>query len=114
MTTLGLMERIPDEAAAWEFMEQLRWSGRPVCPHCGNDARSYYLTPKNGHRTTSTGKASYRRLWKCAECRKPFSVLNDTVMHGSKIPLRTWIMVIFEMASNKNGSRRLRYSAATG
>ncbi|CAN5882577.1 hypothetical protein BH23ACT2_BH23ACT2_26420 [soil metagenome] len=25
-------------------------------------------------------------------------------MHGSKIPIRTWVMVIFEMASNKNGT----------
>jgi transposase-like protein len=103
ITTLSLMERIPDEAAAWAYMEELRWNGRPVCPHCGNDDRCYFINPRNGHRTTSTGATTYRRLWKCAACRKPFSVLNDTVMHGSKIPLRVWIMVLFEMASNKNG-----------
>lgn len=44
-----------------------------------------------------------RRLWKCAECRKKFSATTGTIMHGSKIPIRTWVMVIFEMASNKNG-----------
>jgi transposase-like protein len=103
ITTLSLMERIPDEPSAWEYLEQLRWNGKPVCPHCGNDEKSYFLNPRNGHRETSTGKATFRRLWKCAACRKPFSVLTDTVMHGSKIPVRTWIMVLFEMASNKNG-----------
>ena len=103
ITTLSLMERIPDEKSAWEYLEQLRWNGTPVCPHCGNDERCYFLNPAKGARTTSTGATTYRRLWKCAACRKQFSVLTGTIMHGSKIPVRTWIMVVFEMASNKNG-----------
>jgi transposase-like protein len=114
MTTLSLMDRLPDEAAAWEYMEELRWGGKPVCPHCGNDDRCYFIQPRNGHRATSTGRVSHRRLWKCASCRKPFSVLNDTIMHGSKIPLRTWIMVIFEMASNKNGTAAYEVSRKYG
>ncbi len=102
ITTLTLMERIPDEASAWEYLEDLRWDGTPVCPHCGNEDRCYFLTPQ-APRTTSTGKVTARRLWKCAECRKKFSATTGTIMHGSKIPIRTWVMVIFEMASNKNG-----------
>lgn len=102
MSTLSIMERIPDEAAAYAYLENLRWGGEPVCPHCGNRERCYFLTPQ-APRTTSTGAVTQRRLWKCGECRKKFSVLTGTVMHGSKIPVRTWILVIFEMASNKNG-----------
>ena len=25
------------------------------------------------------------------------------MMHGTRLPLRTWVMVFFEMASSKNG-----------
>src|SRR5438445_7826518 len=32
-----------------------------------------------------------------------FSVLTGTVMHGTKIPVRTWVFVLFEMAASKNG-----------
>lgn len=103
LSTLRLMERIPDEASAYAFLEELRWQGTPECPHCGNNDRCYFLTPKNGPRTTSTGATTARRLWKCSSCRQKFSVLTGTVMHGSKIPVRTWVLVIFEMASNKNG-----------
>ncbi len=103
ITTLTLMERIPDEASAWEYLEDLRWDGKPMCPHCGNEDRCYFLTPQ-APRTTSTGAVTVRRLWKCAECRQKFSATTGTIMHGSKIPIRTWIMVIFEMASNKNGT----------
>jgi transposase-like protein len=42
-------------------------------------------------------------VWKCRACRKQFSVLTGTIFHGTKIPVRTWIFVIFEMASSKNG-----------
>lgn len=103
-SVLRIAERIPDEAAAYEYLEDLRWGGKPVCPHCGNDDRCYFLTPKNGKsRATRTGKATQRRLWKCGACRRQFSVLTDTIMHGTKIPVRTWVFVIFEMCSSKNG-----------
>ncbi len=101
---LSIMEQIPTEAAAYEFMEKLRWSGTPECPHCGNTERCYFLTPANGKsRATSTGAESQRRLWKCGACRKKFSVLTGTVMHGTKIPVRTWVLVMFEMCCCKNG-----------
>lgn len=46
---------------------------------------------------------SERRVWKCRECKKQFSVLTNTVMHATKIPLRTWVLVIFDMCTAKNG-----------
>ncbi len=99
-----LAARIPNEAAAYEFMEELRWHGRPVCPHCGSLADHRYLTPTNGaSRETTRGTQSERRVWKCRTCQKQFSVITGTVMHGSHVPLRTWLFVIFEMVSNKNG-----------
>lgn len=103
MSTLSIIERIPDEAAAYEYLENLRWNGEPVCPHCGSQERIYFLKPANGPRKTSTGADTARRLWKCGECRRKFSVLTGSVMHGTKIPVRTWILVIHEMASAKNG-----------
>lgn len=71
-------------------------------PHCHSE-RAYFIRPRNGARKTSAGKVSYRRLWKCAECRKPFSVLLGTVFERSQIPLSKWLMALFMMASNKNG-----------
>lgn len=104
VSILRLVEQIPDEASAYEYLEGLRWGGQPVCPHCGNAERCYFLTPKNGtSRATRTGAATQRRLWKCGACRKQFSVLTDTIMHGTKIAVRTWVFVIFEMCASKNG-----------
>lgn len=73
-----------------------------MCAHCGAHD-PYFLTPKNGvSRTTTRGEESQRRVWKCRECRKQFSVLTGTIFHGTKIPVRMWIFVIF-VASSKDG-----------
>jgi len=103
-SVISLASKIPTEANAYRYLEELRWDGDPVCPHCGVIGGHYFLTPENGvSRKTSSGSLSQRRTWKCADCRRQFSVLTGTVMHGSHIPLRTWIFVYFEMAANKNG-----------
>jgi transposase-like protein len=44
-----------------------------------------------------------RRVWKCADCRRQFSALTGTVMHGSKIPVKTWLLVIVEMCAAPGG-----------
>jgi transposase-like protein len=99
-----LAKKIPTEAAAYEFLEELRWEGKPICPHCGSTSDHRYLVPANGFsRETVRGKQSERRVWKCRDCKRQFSAITGTVMHGSHIPIRTWLFVIFEMVSNKNG-----------
>jgi transposase-like protein len=95
---------IPTEADAYLLLERLRWDGRPVCPLCGSAGPHYFLKPANGvSRKTRTGRPTQRRVWKCRDCRRQFSVLTGTIFHGSKIPVQTWLLVIFEMCSSKNG-----------
>jgi transposase-like protein len=104
VTMNSLAKRITDEASAYAYLESLRWPNGPVCPHCGN-RKAYFLKPAGGgkSRATRTGAPSQRRVWKCAKCRKQFSVTTGTIFHGSKVPLQTWLFVFFEMVSNKNG-----------
>jgi transposase-like protein len=104
LSITSLAEKVRTEADAYLFLEELRWGDQPVCPHCGSVRKPYFLTPKNGaSRKTRTGSVSERRVWKCADCRKQFSVLTGTIFHGTKIPVRKWVFVVFEMCSSKNG-----------
>ena len=104
---INIATRIPDEAAAYKMLEELRWGDSnegQTCPHCDAPGVHYFLNPENGtSRKTRTGSISQRRVWKCRSCRKQFSVLTGTIFHGTKIPVRTWLFVIFEMCSSKNG-----------
>jgi len=106
--------RFSDEEAAWEFLEHTKWPNGPVCPHCGSLDHAYYLAPKAGARATSTGKRSYRRLWKCGDCRQPFTVLVGTVMEHSHIPVAKWLLGIHLMNAGKNGVSALELSRVLG
>lgn len=109
LTLKYLTDHVHDETDAYQLLEELRWHGTPVCPHCGHE-KAYFLKPANGV-ARSTGRKhadggrtqSVRRVWKCAKCRKQFSVLTGTIFHGTKIPLQTWLMVMVQMSSAKNG-----------
>lgn len=98
-----LARHFSDEEAAWKLVEELRWGDKPVCPHCGNDEKSYYLEKTSGWRTTRAGNETYRRVWKCAKCRKQYTALVGTIFHGTHIPLPTWLLAIHLMCAGKNG-----------
>jgi len=75
---------------------------------------AYYLAPKQGARTTRTGKTTYRRLWRCGACRQQFSVLVGTVMEDSKIPVSKWLLAIHMLNAGKNGVSALESSRTLG
>jgi transposase-like protein len=83
-----------DDEAAREHLETLLWPNGPVCPRCGI----------GGDRITKLmGKSTRPGVYKCKDCRKPFSVTVNTVMERSKIPLSKWVLAAQLMASSKKG-----------
>ncbi len=91
------------EAEARVFLELIRWPNGPVCPHCGNK-KAYKLE----------GEKTPHGTWKCAACRKKFTVMVDTVMHRSHIPLRKWVMAFHLMSSSKKGISALQLQRVLG
>src|SRR5712691_233714 len=92
-----------DEDAAYRFLERQRWPNGPVCPHCGC-MNAAFLPPRNGvDRETRTGHATQRRVWKCKDCGKQFSVLLGTVLEDSRIPVSKWLLAMHLMCASKNG-----------
>jgi transposase-like protein len=102
-TIASLSLEVTSEADAYAYFEKLRWNGNPVCAHC-DSLNVYFIEPANGvSRATRTGAQSERRVWRCRDCKRQFSVITNTMMHGTKVAIRIWLMVIFELCSSKNG-----------
>ncbi len=100
----SLSQEVVTEADAYRYLEGLRWGDEGArCPFCdGTDV--HFIRPTNGVSRRSTARTmSEHRVWKCHLCRKQFSVLTGTIMHATKIPVRTWVLVLFDMAASKNG-----------
>ena len=94
-----------DDDAARAHLEALLWPHGPVCPRCGvTDDR---ITKLQG---TSTRPGVY----KCKDCRKPFTVTVGTVMERSKISLSAWVLAAHFMASSKKGMSALQLMRMMG
>lgn len=82
-----------DEKAAFRYVESRIWPNGPVCPHCGGFERIGALK----------GKSTRLGVYKCYQCRKPFTVKVGTIFESSHVPLRVWLQAIFLMAGSKKG-----------
>lgn len=82
-----------DEQAAYDFVEARVWPNGPVCPHCGGVERIGRLA----------GKSTRIGVYKCYQCRKPFTVKVGTIFEASHIPLHIWLQAMFLLSSSKKG-----------
>lgn len=85
-------ERFQNPLAAADYLESIRWPSGPVCPHCGEDEKKPYRL-----------KSETRKLWKCARCRKQYTVTVGTIFEGSHIPLNKWLLAFYLLCSSKKG-----------
>ena len=97
-----ITKQYSDENEAYKFLEVIRWETGIVCPHCKNSGADF-IEPENGSRKTRSGKVTFRRIWRCQNCKKQFSVLVGTIFEDSRIPLSKWLLAIHELNSDKNG-----------
>lgn len=82
-----------DESKAIEYLEQQRWNGDPICPHCGGMGRAHRIT----------GKSARKGLIFCGHCRKQFTVTIGTIMESSHVPINKWLLAFHLMCSSKKG-----------
>ncbi len=82
-----------DDNAAREYLEGLRWPDGPICPHCGSVDNAAKLQ----------GKSTRPGVYKCRDCRKPFSVTIGTLFERSHIPLSKWLLGFHLVCSSKKG-----------
>ncbi|MBI4301186.1 MAG: IS1595 family transposase [Chloroflexi bacterium] len=91
------------EADARAMLERIRWPHGPQCPFpdCkGEEAYRIEVKPS----VRKSGKPiGPRHIFKCKTCKRQFSVTKGTIFEDSKIPLRTWIMVMYRMCVSKKG-----------
>ena len=73
-----MLEAFPTEKSCVRHLEKLRWPDGIICPLCGCGGKFYRLTL--GH------------VYKCADCRREFSVRKGTIFEESRLPLRKWFV----------------------
>ncbi len=85
-----LFSYFKDEQTCREYLATIRWNGKITCPYsgCEHDHVHEY----------SDGK-----VYRCAKCKKDFSVKVGTIFEDSKISLQKWFAAIYLVTSHKSG-----------
>lgn len=100
-TLLEAVRFFADEDVALAFVADLRWpDGEQDCPKCGSSREHYFLKT--------------RRLWKCKDCSKQFSIKLGTIFEDSPISLSKWLPAMWLLANCKNGISSYELARALG
>src|SRR5439155_17352144 len=84
---------------ALTFLVSLRWPKGTTCPACEAGNPGFLKT---------------RRIWKCRECGRQFSVKLGTIFEDSPIGLDKWLPALWMLANSKNGISSYELARALG
>lgn len=101
LTLLALQARFSDEGECIDFLERARWAAGPQCPHCGTLNHASRIKARPGQ-------------FACLSCRKSFSVTSGTPMHKTHLPICTWIIASYLIATSSKGISSLKLASLLG
>jgi transposase-like protein len=99
-TLLEAVKYFADADVAHSFVAAIRWpEGGVFCPRCESTRHSYLAA---------------RRVWKCLDCKKQFSLKVGTVFEDSPLPLQKWLPALWLLTNCKNGISSYELGRALG
>jgi transposase-like protein len=100
-TLLEAVAHFSDPDRAFEYAVKLRWPHVVACPRmgCGSAAVQFIKT---------------RKIWRCKECKRQFTVKVGTIFEDSPIPFTKWLPAIWFLANTKNGTSSHELGRALG
>ena len=88
-TLTAAIQYFADPDTALKFMVSIRWpDGNATCPCCKSINAAFLAT---------------RKLWKCRDCSKQFSVKIGTIFEDSPLGLDKWLPAFWMIVNAKNG-----------
>ncbi len=81
-------KKFTDEQVCRDPLEAIRWGGHIRCPYCDADRVSKFKDGKH---------------YKCAVCRRKFTVKVGTIFEDSPLPLFKWFLVMYLLTAHKKG-----------
>ncbi len=94
-----LTKRFPTEQSAVDFFAAKRWNGEVKCPYCKNE-KIYIMA----------GAQPYR----CAVCKRRFTVKTGTIMEGSHVEVRMWLFAMYLMGVSRKGISSIQLAKQIG
>lgn len=98
-TLVEFLAHFKDEETCTKYFEQVRFANGEYCPHCNHSKINRF----------SDGKR-----FRCAKCKKDFTIKTKTVFGESKISMQKWFVAIYLLSVNKKGVSSINLSEQVG
>ena len=92
-----------DEDCARTHLEDMRWGGKPSCPHCGGVDKCKPAKMMSKPTKAKPEPVEVKGYYHCGDCRKRFTVRTGTVYERSHIPLHKWVLATHLICASKKG-----------
>jgi len=100
-TLLEAVTYFSDPQRAFDYAVKLRWPNGVACPRMGCGSASVQFI-------------STRKLWRCKDCKRQFTVKVGTIFEDSPISFTKWLPAIWFLANTKNGTSSHELGRALG
>lgn len=94
-----LTKQFPTEKSAENFFAEKRWSDEITCPYCNS---------------VKVCKCKGSQPYKCSKCNRRFTIKTGTIMEGSHVPVRTWLLAMYLMGTARKGISSIAMSEQLG
>jgi transposase-like protein/IS1 family transposase len=85
---MKLMENFHSEEKCRQRLAELRWPNGVKCPRCDGDKYAY---------------DSKRYVYDCYSCGYQFTLISNTMLHDTHLPLNKWFIAVYMMCESKKG-----------
>lgn len=93
---LNLLIYFKDEQVCLDYLETIRWNRSLQCPYKNCEGDKIFRCANH--------------KYKCAKCKRVYSVKVGTIFEGSKLPLQKWYVGIYLITAHKKGISSLQLS----
>jgi len=94
-----LTKQFPTEQSAVDFFVAKRWGGNTTCPYCKGDL---------------VYNIKGTQPFKCGKCNLKFTEKTGTIMEGSHIKTRVWLLAMYIMGTARKGISSIQLSKQLG
>lgn len=88
MNIIQVYKRFPTQESCLEYLENIRWEGKPTCPYC--QSKNSTLMPKENR-------------YHCNNCNTSYSVTVGTIFHKTHLDLQKWFLAVSLILNAKKG-----------
>src|SRR5882724_7359466 len=98
-TLAEFLEYFKDEQTCRDHFTAIRFRNGEYCPHCGH---------------THINRFSDGKRYRCAKCKKDFTIVTGTVFGETKLPLRKWFIAIYLLSNTSKGISSIQLAKHVG